>query len=130
MIHRFVASSVLFACVQVCAPQAWAVTAPTTNADGEVIPADEAQSTAAMVSGIRALVQSGFDANGHAFRDAHRKAHGCVQSTFTVLPNLPPAVAQGLFATPRSYNAVIRYSNGSGQSQDDHTVTRAAWPSR
>lgn len=121
MIHRYVASSVLFACVQVCAPQAWAATAPTTNADGEVIPADEAQSTAAMVSGIRALVQSGFDANGHAFRDAHRKAHGCVQSTFTVLPNLPPAVAQGLFATPRSYNAVIRYSNGSGQSQDDHT---------
>ncbi|MGH6648641.1 catalase family protein [Aquabacterium sp.] len=97
---------------------AWAATAPSP--DGELIPADEATSTAAMVSAIRDMVQSGFDADGHAVRDAHRKAHGCVQSTFTVLDKLPPALAQGLFATPRAYHAVIRFSNGSGQSQDDH----------
>jgi hypothetical protein len=115
-------SSVMHACLlaaSFAASQAWAATTP--SADGEVIPAGEAEATASVVNGIHAMVQTGFDSNGHAFRDAHRKAHGCVQSTFTVLGKLPPALAQGLFATPRSYNAVIRFSNGSSQSADDHT---------
>lgn len=91
------------------------------SADGEVIPAGEAAATASIVTAIQASVQSGFDKNGHAFRDAHRKSHGCVQATFSVLDQLPPKLAQGLFATPKSYNAVVRFSNGSGSSQDDHT---------
>jgi hypothetical protein len=90
------------------------------NAEGELVPAGEAAATATVVEAIRAGVQTGFDQTGHAYRDAHRKSHGCVQATFTVLGALPPKVAQGLFATPRAYNAVVRYSNGSGQSQDDH----------
>lgn len=100
----------------------WAATvAAQPNAEGEVIPAGEAEATAAIVASIRESVQAGFDKNGHAFRDAHRKAHACVNATFTVLDKLPAKVAQGLFATPRSYQAVVRYSNGSGSSQDDHT---------
>jgi hypothetical protein len=94
-----------------------AVAAP----DGELVPAGEAAATAAIVESIRASVQAGFDKNGHAFRDAHRKSHGCVQATFTVLDKLPPKLAQGLFAQPAAYNAVIRFSNGSGSSQDDHS---------
>ncbi|HYP58581.1 MAG TPA: catalase family protein, partial [Beijerinckia sp.] len=58
---------------------------------------------------------------GHAYRDAHRKAHGCVQASFTVLGGLPPELAQGVFAEPKDYSAIIRYSNGSGASQDDRT---------
>lgn len=92
-----------------------------TLPDGEVIPPGEAAATAEVVAGIRGMVQSGFDATGHAFRDAHRKAHGCVAATFTVPGKLPAQLAQGLFATPRAYNAVIRFSNGSGQSQNDRT---------
>ncbi|HEX5373929.1 MAG TPA: catalase family protein [Aquabacterium sp.] len=96
---------------------AWSATA-LPNADGEVIPETEAADTAATVSMIRDMVQKGFDTTGHAFRDAHRKAHGCVKARFTVAPQLPPTLAQGLFAQARSYDAVIRYSNGS-QVQDD-----------
>jgi len=92
--------------------------AQTANADGEVIPATEAADTAAMVSMISASVQKGYDTTGRAFRDAHRKAHGCVAARFTVLPGLSPTLARGLFATPRGYDAVIRYSNGS-QVEDD-----------
>lgn len=97
-----------------------AMAAPAPNAEGEVIPPDEAAATAAVTEMIRASVQSGFDKTGRAFRDAHRKAHGCVQAKFTVLGNLPPKVAHGLFASPKSYNAVVRFSNGSGASADDH----------
>lgn len=95
---------------------------PAANAEGEIIPADEPASITAVTDHIRGTVQDGFDKTGHAFRDAHRKAHGCVHATFTVLGKLPSPLAQGLFATPKSYDAVIRYSNGSGGSNDDHSA--------
>ncbi len=98
------------------APQA---ATPIANAEGEVIPANEAADTAAVVQMIRDSVNSGFTTTGHAFRDAHRKAHGCVAAKFNVLGGLPPALAQGVFAQAHSFDAVIRYSNGSGQSNDD-----------
>lgn len=96
------------------------VTPPSTNADGEVIPASEAAATAYVTQTIRATVQKGFDQDHHAYRDVHRKTHGCVQARFKIQPDLPPALAQGLFAHPGQYDAVIRFSNGSGRSQDDH----------
>lgn len=96
------------------------VTPPSTNADGEVIPASEAAATAYVTQTIRATVQKGFDQEHHAYRDAHRKTHGCVQAQFKIQPDLPPALAQGLFAHVGQYDAVIRFSNGSGRSQDDH----------
>jgi hypothetical protein len=99
-----------------------ATPAATPNAEGEVIPAGEAAAIAAVTDVIKSSVQAGFDKNGHAFRDAHRKAHGCVQAKFTVLDKLPPKVAQGLFATPKSFNAVVRFSNGSGSAADDHNA--------
>jgi hypothetical protein len=92
---------------------------PQPNADGEVIPADEADAMAEVAKSIVQSVQAEFDADGHAFRDAHRKAHGCVRATFTVLDHLPPELAQGVFAKPKAFDAVIRFSNGSGQSQND-----------
>jgi hypothetical protein len=95
-----------------------ATTTPAPNADGEVIPADEAANIATVTNALKASVQKKAAEEGHAFRDAHRKAHGCVQARFTVLPQLPATVAQGLFARPGSYDAVIRYSNGS-QTVDD-----------
>ncbi|MGE5452076.1 MAG: catalase family protein [Acidobacteriota bacterium] len=96
------------------------VAPPSANADGEVIPANEAAATAFVTQTIRATVQKGFDEDHHAFRDAHRKAHGCVQARFTVRPDLPAPLAQGLFAQAGRYDAVVRFSNGSGKSQDDH----------
>lgn len=92
----------------------------SVTADGESVPANEAAATVVVSQIISASVQKGFDTEGHAFRDAHRKAHGCVQARFTVKANLPPTLGQGLFAQGQSYDAVVRFSNGSGNSQDDH----------
>jgi hypothetical protein len=93
--------------------------ASEASGDGEVVPTDEPSDIAQVVGLITSSVQKDFDKTGHAVRDAHRKAHGCVQATFTVLDGLPPKLAQGLFSIPRSYQSVIRFSNGSGKSQDD-----------
>lgn len=46
-------------------------------------------------------------------RDAHPKAHGCVKAEFQVLDNLPARLASGIFIPGKTYQAWIRFSNGS-----------------
>ncbi len=52
-------------------------------------------------------------------RDAHAKAHGCVAGDFEVLAGSPAWAQKGLFATPAHYEALVRYSNGSGKTAND-----------
>ena len=51
-------------------------------------------------------------------RDAHAKGHGCVAARFTV-NRVADRFAYGLFAQSGSYDAVIRFSNGSPEVQPD-----------
>ena len=55
----------------------------------------------------------------HAVRAVHAKAHGIAKGTLTVSDGLPPELAQGLFAKPGSYDAVIRISTNAGDLLDD-----------
>lgn len=50
---------------------------------------------------------------GTALRDAHPKAHGCVRADFQVQEKLPKNLAQGIFIPGKTYQAWIRFSNGS-----------------
>jgi hypothetical protein len=45
---------------------------------------------------------------GHAKRGVHAKAHGLLVGELEVLPDLPLVLAQGLFAAPQTYPAVLR----------------------
>jgi hypothetical protein len=49
---------------------------------------------------------------GRALRQAHAKTYGLVQAEVTVLGGLPEEYAQGIYATPATYQALIRFSNG------------------
>lgn len=51
---------------------------------------------------------------GSARRDAHPKAHGCVKADVHVLETLPDRLAKGMFIPGKTYQAWIRFSNGSG----------------
>jgi hypothetical protein len=53
---------------------------------------------------------------GSARRDAHPKAHGCVRAKVHVLESIPNALAKGMFVPGKSYEAWIRFSNGSSDS--------------
>ncbi|MCU4336105.1 catalase family protein [Acinetobacter dispersus] len=53
---------------------------------------------------------------GHALRDAHPKAHGCVRAEFHVSKSLPSSLAKGIFIPDKSYSAWIRFSNASGDA--------------
>lgn len=87
--------------------------------DGEQIPPGDNEDIVKLSQMITASVAVKAKHNGHAYRDAHRKHHGCVRASFAVMDNIPARVAQGLFSIPQSYRAWIRFSNGSGASQKD-----------
>ncbi|RYZ03807.1 MAG: Dyp-type peroxidase [Myxococcales bacterium] len=52
-------------------------------------------------------------------RDAHPKMHGCVRARFIVEEDLEEDLRVGLFATPRSFEAWLRFSNASAELQPD-----------
>ncbi|HXT02010.1 MAG TPA: catalase family protein [Elusimicrobiota bacterium] len=85
----------------------------------ESIPPDEADAAATITKTIDEQVVKDKQETGSAHRDAHMKAHGCVKARFTVEPSLPPELQQGVFQAGRAYPAWIRFSNGSGKSQND-----------
>jgi hypothetical protein len=57
-------------------------------------------------------------------RDAHPKTHGMVKARFEVLDGLPAEFRHGLFATPKSYDAMVRFS-ASGTEISADTVQQA-----
>jgi len=61
--------------------------------------------------------------HGHAVRTSHAKAYGLLKGELRVLPNLPPELAQGLFARPRVYPVVARLAQVPGELLDDHLVS-------
>lgn len=52
-----------------------------------------------------------------ALRDAHPKAHGCVRAEFKINETLPPLLTQGVFIPGKTYQAWIRFSNGSSNAK-------------
>lgn len=49
-------------------------------------------------------------------RGQHPKAHGCVEAEFTVLSDIPQEFKVGVFREPKTYKALIRFSNGKSDS--------------
>ena len=57
--------------------------------------------------------------DGHTDRALHAKGTAGILGTFEVLGDLPDHARQGLFATPGTYAAYARFSNGAGAKQSD-----------
>lgn len=85
----------------------------------EVIPADEAGMTQEIIqTAIRVVDQHREQVR--YLRDAHAKAHGCVQAEVTVPRDLPSDLRQGVFSEPgKQWRAWIRLSNGNAYPQFD-----------
>ncbi|KAK5111777.1 hypothetical protein LTR62_004697 [Meristemomyces frigidus] len=52
-----------------------------------------------------------FNEHMHCLRGTHLKTQGCVMGRITVHRDLPPHLAQGMFAKPASYDVIMRYSS-------------------
>jgi hypothetical protein len=93
----------------------------------ETIGEHEAKTIQRMIETIEGIQTIVAEDVGDAKRGVHAKAHGLLVGDFEVLPDLPPVLAQGLFATPRTYPAVLRLSTIPGDVLDDAvSVPRAA----
>jgi len=85
----------------------------------EWVPPGEAEDIAKSEAMLLDFVQTRFERDGVARRDAHTKAHGCVKATVTVPGDLPDELAVGLFGAPATYDAWIRFSNSADHFQRD-----------
>ncbi|MBY8976131.1 hypothetical protein KHP62_09960 [Rhodobacteraceae bacterium NNCM2] len=75
----------------------------------ETVPPGEAETIAAIVSSnFRTLSRE----RGIVRRGQHAKTHCCAAATFTVLPEIPKRYRHGVFAEERSFDAIVRFSNG------------------
>lgn len=89
---------------------------------GEQLHEDEEQVAQKIAVLMEQAIQETPRKYGMAIRDAHPKAHGCVQAQFHVERNLPSGLATGVFQPGHTYEAWIRFSNSSADpSQADIT---------
>jgi hypothetical protein len=59
------------------------------------------------------------EGTGRAVRDAHAKGYGLVRAEVEILDRLPAEYAQGIYATPGTHGALVRFSNGSPHAGAD-----------
>ena len=87
--------------------------------DVETIDPDEAETEHNLIETFRGIIDTTNRDYGHAFRSVHAKSHALLEGNFTVLPGLPPELAQGLFAQPASYPVLLRLSTNAGDPLPD-----------
>jgi len=85
----------------------------------EQIQPDEAAMVDEIVAAMDQMNRAVFDRHRHATRDAHAKSHGVLKGRLIIDDNLPPHLAQGLFAGPGQYDAIIRLSSAPGDLHSD-----------
>jgi len=86
----------------------------------EQVEADEPVINAQLIDTINRIQSKVHADSGHAKRGVHAKSHGIVVGEFRVLDELPAVLAQGLFAKPATYPAVLRFSTIPGDVLDDN----------
>ncbi|GJD65605.1 catalase family protein [Methylobacterium frigidaeris] len=84
---------------------------------------DEEEVQAEMIRVFETIQETTLKDYGHAVRSVHAKSHGLLTGRFTVLPDLPPSLAQGLFATPGTYDVILRLSTNPGDILNDSVST-------
>jgi tetratricopeptide (TPR) repeat protein len=84
----------------------------------ETIPPGEAEYTEDLIATMKGQMIKD-NPSGIMRRDAHAKMHGVVRAQFIVGPNLPQELRIGVFKEPKTYQALIRFSNGAGPIKPD-----------
>lgn len=84
---------------------------------------DEAKTAAAIAETMLSISRKTYEDGGVPLRSVHAKAHGLLKAELRVHDGLPPVLAQGLFARPTTYPALIRLSTIPGDLLPDRIGT-------
>ncbi|WP_394647813.1 catalase family protein [uncultured Sphingomonas sp.] len=87
--------------------------------DIEQVQPDEAETIARLNEQFDIVLDTTAEDYGHAVRAVHAKAHAILEGTLTIDADLPPELAQGLFATPGEHKVILRISTNPGDILDD-----------
>ena len=89
----------------------------------ETVPEDETETQQGLCDAMLSIQRKTYADTGHACRAVHAKAHGYLVAKFEVRDGLSPHLAQGLYATPATYDAILRFSTTPGDVLDDNVST-------
>lgn len=84
---------------------------------------NEADTEKDLAATMRKIQETTYRDGGHALRAVHAKSHGLLRGELQVSANLPPHLAQGLFARAATYPLVMRLSTIPGDILDDNVST-------
>jgi catalase len=97
---------------------AWKFSGPVSAQ--EQVPPGEAAMTRSIIQTAIRIVDQHREPTRY-LRDAHAKAHGCVQAEVRVAADLAPALRQGVFSEAgKTWQAWVRLSNGNAYPQFDN----------
>lgn len=86
----------------------------------------EAAQIAELESVFVGMARTVAEHEGHAHRAVHAKGHALLDACLDIEPNLAPEFAQGLFATPGQYRAIVRLSSPPAEQLPDTISTPRA----
>lgn len=89
----------------------------------EVPEDDEAETTAELIETLLDISRKTYEDGGHGLRSVHAKSHALLRGQLVIPSDLPPHLAQGLFARPGQLDAVVRISTTPGDLLDDSVST-------
>ena len=81
---------------------------------GESLQPGEVEASAGLIKTLADKVRADYEP-GKALRDAHPKSHGCVTATMQFDANISAELTGGVIQPGASYEALVRFSNGSPQ---------------
>ena len=84
---------------------------------------DEQASIDGIIQGMTQESETVEKRQGHAVRASHAKSTACVIGELVVPADLPPELAQGLFAKPGTYRVAVRFAQGPGENLGDRVST-------
>lgn len=87
--------------------------------DLEQIGPDEPQLAQELADTMLSIAYKTYADSAHAIRCVHAKSHALLEAEVEILANLPPQLAQGVFARPGTYEAVLRLSTTPGDILHD-----------
>lgn len=89
----------------------------------ETIEACEEDLTTDIADVVMDIVRKTYADGHHALRGIHAKSHALLCGELRVLPDLPPELAQGLFAKEARYPVIMRFSTTPGDVLPDAVST-------
>lgn len=89
----------------------------------EHVEPDEAETAEQLIESLTRINEITLEHDKHAHRSVHAKSHGLLTGELIVDADLPPELAQGIFATAGTYPLVMRLSTVSGDVLDDNVST-------